>query len=128
MGIDVAVRVGVSELLQAVAERPGHLPLAEIVALTASPYTVEIDRTGDATVVFVTPRPHACFDRLSRREREVAGLLATGLGNREIAARLHISVATVKDHVHAVLTRTGCPTRAAVAAAWHDAALGPETS
>lgn len=40
---------------------------------------------------------------LTRRESEVARLVAAGLSNKEIARRLHISVATVKNHVHAIL-------------------------
>lgn len=40
---------------------------------------------------------------LSRREREVLGLLAAGLLNKEIAARLGISPCTVKNHIHKVL-------------------------
>jgi DNA-binding NarL/FixJ family response regulator len=46
------------------------------------------------------PRPGG---DLSRREREVLGLLAAGLLNKEIAARLGISLCTVKNHIHKVL-------------------------
>jgi hypothetical protein len=38
--------------------------------------------------------------------------------NREIAARLWLTTATVKDHVHHILTKTGLPNRTAIAAAW----------
>jgi len=58
------------------------------------------------------------FDALTVREREVAGLVARGLTNKRIAAALGISVATVKDHVHRILVKTGLETRAAVAARW----------
>ena len=58
------------------------------------------------------------FDTLSPREREVAGLVATGLRNKDIAIALGISLATVKDHVHRILTKTGLDSRAAVAATW----------
>lgn len=54
---------------------------------------------------------------LTRRQREVAGLVLEGLTNQQIAARLHISLATVKDHVHAVLSQLGLPSRAALIAA-----------
>lgn len=45
--------------------------------------------------------------QLTQREIEIAELLDQGLGNREIALRLHISVATVKVHVHHILEKLG---------------------
>jgi DNA-binding CsgD family transcriptional regulator len=48
----------------------------------------------------------------------VAACVASGLPNREIAARLWLATATVKDHVHRILTKTGLPNRKAIAAAW----------
>ncbi|HJZ74517.1 MAG TPA: response regulator transcription factor [Vicinamibacterales bacterium] len=42
---------------------------------------------------------------LTRREREVAALMGEDLSNKEIAARLRIEVATVKNHVHNVLDK-----------------------
>jgi non-specific serine/threonine protein kinase len=55
---------------------------------------------------------------LSRREREVAELIAAGLSNKQIADRLFIARSTVKDHVHHILQKTALPNRTAVAAAW----------
>ncbi|MCF7550672.1 LuxR C-terminal-related transcriptional regulator [Pseudonocardia sp. WMMC193] len=53
---------------------------------------------------------------LTRREQEVASLLATGMSNREIAAELVISYRTVEGHVEHVLSKLGLRSRAEVAA------------
>ena len=56
---------------------------------------------------------------VTARDREVAGFLATGLRNKDIALALGISLATVKDHVHRILTKTGVDSRTAIAALWN---------
>jgi DNA-binding CsgD family transcriptional regulator len=60
--------------------------------------------------------PEALSVALTERELEVLRLVADGLSNKRIAAELHISDHTVKRHVANILTKTGLPTRAAVAA------------
>jgi DNA-binding NarL/FixJ family response regulator len=71
------------------------------------------------TLVVAHPRRPSAFAGLTPREREVAALIARGLRNAEIARELVISTATVKDHVHRILRKTGFTSRAAVAAAWN---------
>lgn len=48
---------------------------------------------------------------MSPRERDVLGLLGLGLSNADIGRRLHLSPATVKDYVSAVLDRLGVANR-----------------
>ena len=73
---------------------------------------------GDPPLAFARPQRPPLFSGLTPREREVAALVARGHGNREIAAELVVSEATVKDHVHNILRKSGLKTRAAVAGAW----------
>ncbi|WP_405146659.1 protein kinase [Nocardia salmonicida] len=52
----------------------------------------------------------------TRREREVADLIATGSTSKEIAARLRISPRTVDGHIRHLLTKLGFTSRAQIAA------------
>ncbi len=60
--------------------------------------------------------PDASPGPLSAREVEVLGLVAGGLTNGEIAARLFLSEHTVHRHVSNILTKLGQPSRAAATA------------
>lgn len=64
------------------------------------------------------PVPTAVADRspLTRRQWEVAELVALGLTNQEIAARLVLSRRTAETHVEHILTRLGFTSRAQIAA------------
>jgi DNA-binding CsgD family transcriptional regulator/Tfp pilus assembly protein PilF len=53
---------------------------------------------------------------LTRREREVAALVAEGLGNKEIADRLYITRKTVEHHVSSILAKLGLSGRVELAA------------
>jgi len=86
-----------------------------------SSMTIDFEGLDQPLVILRLPsaRRSQRFDTLTPREREVAAWVAAGLPNREIAARLWLTTATVKDHVHRILARTGLPNRTAVAAAWN---------
>ena len=47
------------------------------------------------------------LDSLTPREREILGLMAEGMDNREVAARLSVSYATVRSHVRHLLGKLG---------------------
>lgn len=83
--------------------------------------TIDFEAAATLGTPLVVLRPSQRPDLgmgLSPREREVAGLLANGLRNKDIALALGISLSTVKDHVHHILDKTGADSRAGVAAMW----------
>jgi two-component system, NarL family, nitrate/nitrite response regulator NarL len=62
-------------------------------------------------------QPNGDSGHLTRREQEVLTLIDRGLSNKEIAARLGISLTTVKNHVHRILEKLHVRRRGAAAAA-----------
>lgn len=57
------------------------------------------------------PNPDARIDSLTARENEILELLGYGLTNQQIATRLSVTLHTVKNHVHNVLTKLGVGSR-----------------
>lgn len=57
--------------------------------------------------------------RMTPREREVVELIASGLANKEIAARLGIATHTVKSHVRNVMDKLQLHTRLEISAYLH---------
>ena len=58
--------------------------------------------------------------RMTQREREVIGLIAVGMSNKEIAQRLNIATHTVKSHVRNIMDKLALHTRLQIAAYAHD--------
>ncbi|MEO0602825.1 MAG: LuxR C-terminal-related transcriptional regulator [Myxococcota bacterium] len=100
--------------------------LARVSALLPEGMGLTIDFRATETLgqPMVVLRPSRAlpevFAALTPRELEVAGLVAVGLRNRDIALALGIGVPTVKDHVHRILAKSGLDSRAAVAAVWRE--------
>jgi LuxR family maltose regulon positive regulatory protein len=58
-----------------------------------------------------SPQPFELVEPLTEREAEVLRLLVAGASNQEIAAKLVISLATVKKHVSNLLGKLGVASR-----------------
>ncbi|MEV0259128.1 AAA family ATPase [Streptomyces sp. NPDC050732] len=61
------------------------------------------------------PVPSEPFAALTPREREISALVAEGLTNQAVAARLCLSTRTVESHVGRIYRKTGVASRAALA-------------
>jgi DNA-binding NarL/FixJ family response regulator len=81
---------------------------------------VEDARSPAESVPAAAPAREPPADRelslLTRREREVAGLVARGLTDPQIAAALVIAKRTADAHVYHILTKLGFNSRAQIAA------------
>ena len=53
--------------------------------------------------------------KMTKREREVIGLLAEGLSNKEIGQKIHVSTFTVKSHIHNIMEKLALHTRLEIA-------------
>ena len=96
-------------------------PAFEVVAVTASdsnlPPSAEVvlvaHETEDSLVPAEPTRGNAVVGTvLTKREREILALLADGLANKQIAARLGISKNTVKTHLELMFDKLGVSSRA----------------
>ncbi|MER7503336.1 response regulator transcription factor [Nonomuraea pusilla] len=69
------------------------------------------------------PEPGPRLNALTEREREVMTLVAGGLSNDEIAARLVLSPATAKTHVSRIMTKLGVRDRAQLVVIAYEAGM-----
>lgn len=95
---------------------PKALPVSEIVAAIRK--LVDVPRRGRSDLRRSGSR--AVNAGLSPRQRQVLEYIRVGRTNKEIAARLSVSVATVNKHVHEVLSALGVRNRTQAAALAHE--------
>ena len=94
---------GPEELLRAIQTVHGGQALLDPIVQARL-----LDRFGKGPPRPASPAP----DGLTPREIEVLGLIAQGLSNRQIQARLSVTEATVKSHVNSILAKAGLRDRA----------------
>ncbi|GAA4011648.1 response regulator transcription factor [Allokutzneria multivorans] len=91
--------------------------------LSPSVTTWVMNRVGGRGEGARSARARRLVDELNEREREVLVLLAQGLSNADIAARLHMSEATVKMYMSRLLGKLDCANRVQAAVLAHEAGL-----
>lgn len=95
---------------------------AGVIAKTASSHelvrAIESTARGEAVDISLgSSKVQSVLDPLSAREAEVVALIAEGLTNPDIAARLHVSTETIKTYASRCYTKLGVQNRTQ-AAAW----------
>ena len=105
---------------------PGQLVHA--VRVLASGDKILSPKVTDAVVggylgATVDPEARERIAVMTPRERDVLALVGQGLANADIARRLYLSPATVKDHVSVVLAKLGVTNRIQAALVARDARL-----
>ncbi|MFI6028081.1 response regulator [Amycolatopsis magusensis] len=83
-----------------------------------SPFSPQVLRRLVRKAVGAHQKPDEVVD-LTERERDVLALVADGLSNAEIAARLRVAVSTVKTHITSLMTKTGADNRVRLALLAH---------
>ena len=111
-----AVEAGASGYL--LKDAPLEELLAAIRAAAAGETALAPAIAGRLLARMRSPQPN-----LSARETEVLRLVADGATNNDIAARLHISDATVKSHLVHIYTKLGVSSRTAAVASARDSGL-----
>ncbi len=71
----------------------------------------ELRRLGVERRIVSQPRAKTGWDSLTDSEFTVVNLIAQGVTNRDVAARLHLSLHTVKTHVHNAFAKLGINSR-----------------
>jgi len=79
----------------------------------------ELRRLGVERRIVSQPRAKMGWDSLTDAELTVVNLIAQGVTNRDVAERLHLSLHTVKTHVHNAFAKLGINSRAQLTRLMH---------
>jgi DNA-binding CsgD family transcriptional regulator len=71
----------------------------------------QLRRFGVERRIVSQPRAETGWDSLTHSELKVVNLIAAGVTNRDVAEQLHLSVHTVKSHVHNAFAKLGINSR-----------------
>jgi DNA-binding CsgD family transcriptional regulator/tetratricopeptide (TPR) repeat protein len=109
------------ELVEALVERGSSGDLARALSLVRTTLPVASSRGMRPFVERLTAAQSSLDSRsavtvLTRRELEVAGLVARGMTNRDIAKQLFLSERTAQNHVQHILDKLGFSARSQIAA------------
>ncbi|MFC7501863.1 ATP-binding protein [Nocardioides sp. GCM10030258] len=121
MSMPVELTPGISEFRSLgeaqVRAQTGHEFFDDAFArgLAMAPYDVIAVGLSADPVLPRKPAPQRRAGPLSRRETEVAALIAEGLTNRDIAERLFLSERTAQGHVQSILRKLGFGSRSQIA-------------
>ncbi len=75
----------------------------------------QLRRLGVERRIVSQPRVKTGWDSLTDSELKVVNLIAQGVTNRSVATQLHLSIHTVKNHVHNAFAKLGINSRAELA-------------
>jgi DNA-binding NarL/FixJ family response regulator len=124
-----ALRAGALGYLVKGADRAEIVRAVEAVAAGQAVYGPSVARRIVGFYTGVQERYSAdVFPQLTAREREVLDLVAAGCGNHTIAARLHLSEKTVRNHMSALLSKLHVDARPALVVMAREAGLGTDRS
>jgi DNA-binding NarL/FixJ family response regulator len=117
----VAVVAESEEVRAAIAAALRTSPTFDVVGVSASTKDVSPaaemvisarERRPSTQTIAPTMRDHATAPVLTHREQQILELLADGLGNKQIAARLGITTNTVKTHLELLFDKLDVSSRA----------------
>ena len=101
-----------------------HATRASVLAITSLRAAGDVERATEESAALrgrvsmagedlqlLVPSASTPAAELTTREREIATLVAGGMSNRDVAARLHVSERTVDNHVYRIFRKLGIASR-----------------